>query len=359
MAKKEDKALTGAASGAAAGSVAGPWGAVIGGAIGGIGGLLSGDDDDGSAERARIAEIWDRIYAPTQDDLAVNYNDFSYAGDIDPRMLTAEQLSMRDNLQDVNLDPRLRQAQMQSLETLGKIAGSGFTPDELASLESSRMQRESDLTSRMKQLQQQQDARGVGSSDMALAQRMMEAQGAANRGAADARAQEAEAYKRSLQAIMNQGTLAGNMESSDYQRGANLANSLNQRELTNLNQRAQTNTSNVDAFNRALESNRNMRQDVLNKNTATRNSNMDANSQAYDRAYRMQADKAAGQAGGARTSYDIGQNQQARKDNMWSGVVQGGIGAVANYLGKSPASNTTEDNKIKLGTPKNNYGTPE
>lgn len=348
MATKEKKAIGGALSGAIqGGATGGVAGAITGGLLGGAGGLFGGDDEDNSAELARIQALWDNLYVPTQEDLAVAYNDFGYVGDITPQMLQAEQLAANDAYQNINVDPRLKQTQMNQLDTLSKIAGAGFTPDELASMEAARMQREADVSSKMKQMLQQQDARGVGNSDMALAQRMMEAQSAANRGAADARQEQAEAYKRSLNAITAAGTLAGNMGEQDYSRQADLAKALNTRENTNLSQRANTNTANVDAFNKALESNRNLRQDVSNKTTGSRNAQMDANSRAFDRAFNMGESKVRGQVGAVEGQMKQNDANQAADNALWSGVINSATQGAQNFFTKSADSDKITEKKAK------------
>ncbi len=343
MASKEVKALGGAASGASTGAAFGPYGALIGGVAGGLGGLLGGDDSGNSAQLAQNQALWNALMPPSAEDLAVNYNNYNYAGDVSPKMDVAQQLGQHDALQDVNLDPRLKQAQMSALDTLSKIAGSGFTPDEKASLDAARQQRDADVTSKLKALQQNQDMRGVGNSDMALAQQMMQAQSSANSGAADARAEQAQAYKRSLDAIMNKGSLASNMENTDYSRQANLANNLNSRELTNLGQRANVGASNVNRFNNALQYNNTNQQNVMNKNTDTQHSQANFNSQAKENAFANQIAKVNGQTGANVNVGNANIAQQNRNNATTSGLFDSVAKGAGAYLANNPADNTQQN----------------
>lgn len=355
MAKKEDKALSGAAGGASTGAAFGPWGALIGGVAGGAMGLMQGDDDDGSEQLAKNQALWAALKAPSAEDLSVDLDNYRYAGDIQAKEDQAQQLGAADALQNVQLDPRLKAAQMSSLDTLSKIAGGGFTPDEKAAMDSARQQREADVTSKLKALQQSQDMRGVGNSDMALSQRMLEAQSAANRGANDARAQEGNAFARSLSAISQRGTLAGQMDNTDYNRQAALATNLNNRELTNMQQRANVNNSNVNRFNNALQYNNTNQQANLNNNTNKQHTEATYNSGAKDRAYTGQVQRLAGMTG-ANINMGQAQNAAMRQDQARTAQVFNGITNAAAALRAGQQSDSNPEVDAKLNADQKKWG---
>jgi hypothetical protein len=215
-------------------------------------GQANARDKDAQQNLKNIQDLYAQLLVPSMEDQKLALQDYKSAGTLVNQQETPEQLAARDALQNVSLDPRLKQTQMNQLDTLQKIAGKGFTPDEKYALDEQRAKNEADVTAKLKQLQQQQSMKGVGNSDMALAQRMMEAQSGANRGAEDQRAIDAQGFKRSLDAISQAGNLAGNMDQTDYARQAQLAQNLNQRELTNMQQRTQAQKSNVDRFNHKI-----------------------------------------------------------------------------------------------------------
>jgi hypothetical protein len=243
---------------------------------------------------------------------------------------------MTDNLENVNLDPRLAQAKTSALETLQKIASGGFTANELNDLQNQRSSSEADLTSKLKQLQQNQDMRGVGNSDMALAQRMMAAQGAANSSGQAARDMQAQGLKRSLDAISQGGVLANQYENTDYARQADLANAKNTRELNNLSQRANVSNSNVDRFNNALQYNNTNRQANLNNNTNMQHSQQNANANAKNTAFGNQVTKLGGMTN---SNVNFANNQiqnQARDNAMTAGVFDGISKGAAAYIANNP-----------------------
>lgn len=289
-----------------------------------LGNQQANDQAKGAAdELQRIKQMYQNIVIPSIEDQKLNLQNYNVAGTYAPQTEAAQQLAAHDALQDVNLDPRLKQAQQQQLDTLRKIAGSGFTQDELLSAQAQRDKNESDVTARLKQLQQQQDMRGLGNSDLSLAQKMMEAQSGANRQAQDARSLQAEAARRSLQAIAQAGQLAGNMENTDYQRQANLAQNLNQRELANMQQRANVQRSNVDRFNDALKYNLGNQQQIANQNTSLANQQQIANKGLYQQQFQNQMSKAGGMSGvGTNIANNINNAAHGTRD-MYAGIAKG------------------------------------
>lgn len=280
---------------------------------------------DAANTLAKNRSLYEQLLIPSIEDQRLDLQQYTSAGNLVNKEDVAEQLAMQDALQNINLDPRLKQTQMDQLNTLQKIAGSGFTPDELYAMDTQRGKNEADVTSRLKQLQQQQDMRGMGNSDLALASRMQEAQSGANRSAEDARAQQALGFKRSLEAITQAGNLAGNIDQTDYNRQAALAQNLNQREATNLNQRSSVNRSNVDRFNQALASNLQNQQNIMNQNTGLANTQQQFNKGLAQTQFQNQLQKIGGITG-ANTSIAKGQEAGADRTRDLYGGVANSIG---------------------------------
>jgi hypothetical protein len=343
---KNNKALSGIISGAATG---GSVGGVPGALVGAGAGLLSGLMGDSAAEadqkrleeaQARNLALYNNLLIPEQQ---VNYENLTEGAQLDPRLQVADQLQNRDNLQDINLDPRLAQAKMSSLEAMQKIAGGGFTPQELNALQEQRSNRESDLTSKLKALQQNQDMRGVGNSDMALAQRMMEAQGSANRGAQDARNLQAQGMQRSMQAIIDGGNLANQYENTDYARQGNLAQAKNARELTNFRETASVNQGNVDRFNNALANNVARSRSVADQNHGINNTQQDMRNTLAQRSFQNNLSKIQGQSGANASEAAAAQNNINAGNSQWGGLMSGAIQAGAAYMGSQKKAGETVD----------------
>lgn len=327
-------------------------GAILGGLLGqGVAGYLGNQAAQDQVDAANnqlksIKALYEGIALPNMEDMRLDLQDYQSAGNLTPQQEAAEQLAMADALQNIQLDPRLKQAQLDQLATLQKIAGSGFTQDELLAAQALQDQNEAATTARLKQLQQQQDMRGVGTSDFALAQRAMEAQSGANRQAQDARALQAEAARRSLQAISQAGQLAGNLDQTDYARQAALAQNLNQRELTNLQQRANVNRSNVDRFNQALERNLSNQQNIMNQNVNLANQQQMANKGLYQQNFQNQLARAGG-ISGASGNLANASMQAAQGTRAMYGGIANAIGQGAAALTNLNKQSATNDNTLK------------
>jgi len=313
--------------------------AQIGGGI--IGNELSRGDRNAAQDQIRaIQAMYDQIQLPDIEKQKLNLEGFEQGQMLTPEQQQVRELSMQDQLQNINLDPRLKETQNNALDILRQISGKGFTPDEKAAMDEQRSSREADLTSKLKSIQQQQDMRGAGNSDMALSQRMMEAQGSANRGAADARNMEAQAFRRSLDAISQGANLASGMENTDYNRQANLANAQRGRETTNLQNRINTEGSNVDRFNRALEANTGRLNTTSDKNVALRNDQQQFNKNLVNQGFNQQLSLANARAGAGRDTANMNNSNADRTAGMAAGIGRGiGSGILA---AGAPSNKPTE-----------------
>lgn len=291
-----------------------------------------------AAENAQkdAVRAWNQVSSPELKEILMQR--YGVSGEMAPTLEQAEQLGMSDQLQNVATDPRLKAAQMSALDTLQKIGQGGFTPEQRAQLQSIRQQTEADNQSRLKALLQQQDARGVGSSDMSLAMRALEAQGAANRQASDINNTAATGFRQALEAMTSAGQLGGQMEQNEYNRQAALAEALRNRELQNFGQRADVQTRNVGAKNLAQQFNLQNQQDVANRNTDIANQQQMYNeNQRLQQMFQNQATIAGGKSGvnmGAAQNYaNMAQNTAKSGAETGKGIGELGMG-IAKLYGK-------------------------
>lgn len=320
------------------GAIAAP---VIGGMIGGQAGA-----GDRSAANAILNDIYNQyknLKVPTIESQQINPELMAVVGQLDPSMENALTLGSRDALQDIQLDPRLKNTQMDSLKMLEDIAKGGLTPSDRARLNATRRATQSDVNAQLNSMLQQQEQRGVGSSDASLALRSNAAQSAANRASAEMDREQAMAFERALAATEQAGTLAGNIEQADYGRQAALANALNQREQTNLNQRTGAQTRNIDRFNQAQQANLVNRQDVANQNVGIRNAAQTHNKGLNQTQFQNELSKLSGASGAGGAKADNLNESAKAKETMWGEM---GSGAGKMLLG---ASGLNSNKKGKQG----------
>lgn len=342
MANKDQKAMSGAVSGAASGAtIGGPWGAVIGGALGAVGGLMGGDDGPSQSE-ILMQEIYSKyagLQLPDIEKMKLALEEYKVTAD--PSMETPEQMGLTDNLENVTLDPRLEQARMAQLETMSKLGETSFTPSEQAQLNKMQRSVESDNQSRLKAMLQQQDMRGVGSSDAALASRMLQSQSAANRQAQESDNQASMAFERALAAKSAAANIAQGIQGDDYNRQSALAQALNAREAANVQSRSGVGQRNIDRFNDAQKTN----MSTSMANTNMRNSQQQFNKNLQQQDYDNELKRLAGQTGlvgGFAKAEELSNAENSAKNQGLSNTLAG-VGNIASSLFGGPAKLTTTD----------------
>lgn len=257
--------------------------------------------------------------------------EFKSSGMYDPATEQAFQLGSQDAMQNIAVDPRLKQAQMNQLETLSKLGETGFSPVEKAELNAMQRKVEADNTSRLQQILQQQDMRGVGSSEAGLAARLQDSQSSANRQAEEADRIAAQAFERALQSKMGAGQLGAQMEANDFGQQAAVAGAVNNREMANFNNRNQVQQRNVAGQNQGQMYNLQNQQGITNQNVALRNSQQQYNKELQQQQYQNELSKLAGMSGsgGNLSNNYAGQAQQTQQN--WANIGKGVGGAIAGY----------------------------
>lgn len=305
------------------GSIAAGIGAnVAGGLLGNA--LSSGDRSAASGILADIYNQYKNLQIPTIASQEISPEAYTVAGDLASYLENAQLLGQTDALQNVQLDPRLQKTQMDNLEMLNKIAsGGGMTDADKAALQLSLNKIEADSNARNQALLQQQDMRGVGSSDMATAMRAQNAQSAANRANEAALTTAAEGRNRALQAMASSSGLAQAMEQADYGRQAALAQNLNQREMANVQAQNAAQARNVAAQNAAAQFNLQNKQQVSGANTSARNAAQQYNKELQQQQYQNQLSRLSGMSGAGGAQSQNLQNQADRTANMWAGIGSG------------------------------------
>lgn len=353
---KTGSAISGAAQGATTGAmVGGPWGAVIGGGIGLAGGLMGGAA--ASEEQERAQKILQEMYAryanlqiPDIEKQRLAFEEYRSSGNYDPAMESALGISEHDPMQDIQVDPRLRQAQMNQLETLSKLGETGFSPEERAQINSMQRKVEADNTSRLQQILQQQDMRGVGSSEAGLAARLQSSQSAANRQAQEQEQIAAQAWNRALQAKMGAGQLGGQIENTQFGQEAAKAGAQTNREMANFNNRNSVQQRNIASQNQGQMYNLQNNQNVMNQNVGMRNNQQQYNKELSQQQYNNELQKLSGMSGQVpnianqhnQQAKQIGANYQNAAgglQNIWGALNMAQPGAGTKPTAAKPTAN--------------------
>ena len=370
------------------------------------------DEEDANAEEAAKKALmeWEGIDMPDLQPLA--FQNYEWQGDyaapstvtaptldagedvtfegIDPRLADTSTLD-GTSMDDIAVDPRLRDAQMGSLDALDEIiSGGGMSARERADL--SRVQ--SDVASadagRRGAILQNMQARGMGGSGMELLAQLQSSQAATDRAAQSGLDIEAQAQDRALQALMSKSDMAGGIRGQDYGEQANAAaardaiakfnagamndtsrfnattandaarynadgslktamfNKGNQLDVakTNAANSIGTQTTNAGYANDAAKSNWQGKQGLANANTDTANKQTVHNKSTLPQQQLENAATVAGGKSGAQSANQAywtakGDREAAEADAMFGAVVQGGAAIASGGATKSDERSKT------------------
>lgn len=340
------------------------WAPIAAAAIPVVAGALGGNKAskaDKAAQRMldEAREAYGNLQVPDLASQQYDAEQTAYAGDIDPALL-AQIGDISTAYDQISTDPRFTQAQYDSLGSLDSLINGGGMTD-LDKLNFQKAQDEAAQTSARQQAGITRDLaeRGMAGGGAEIAQRMMAAQGAANNSSAAAQEMAANAQQRALQAIMSRGSLAGDMQSQDFNQQATVANARDAIAKWNQEQALGVNKANQAATNAALESNRNAQQNVYNTNANANNAAAQYNAGAVGTQYNQQLDKINGMSGAAKTSAATRAASADQTRNQYAGYGQAAAGAVTalgDMYKNQPVTTTSseklagEDDQRKLNT---------
>lgn len=169
-----------------------------------------------------------------------------YFQDIDPVMLEDSLLA------SYSADPRLRQAQLDALDSLQEIVDmEGLTATDRARLEDINRQESAIERGNREAIMQNAAARGVGGSGLELAQQLISGQESAGRRAQQGFDVAADAEQRALDAMMMTGQLSGDMRGQEFaeaQAKAQAQDMINQFNVQNQNMFSQYNQEQRNAL---------------------------------------------------------------------------------------------------------------
>jgi hypothetical protein len=166
--------------------------------------------------------------------------------------LIAEELGP-SALEQISLDPKMRQAQMAALESMAELGQVGLAPEDLAAARELQRQVGAQEQARQESILQQMERMGTGDSGLALAAKLSSSQAAANRAAveADRLAQQAGQSRRA--ALAQTSGMAGNLRTQDYGEAARAAEAQDLINRFNVGQRMDVQRSNLTNRQRIAE----------------------------------------------------------------------------------------------------------
>lgn len=231
---------------------------------------------------------------------------------------------------NISTDPRLKQAQLSALSQLQEIGDSGgMNLQDKANLENLKSSLAQSERGSREAITQNMAQRGMAGSGMELASQLMNQQSSAQKASQQGLDIAAQAQQRALEAIMNAGTLGGNMRSQDYNEQAQAAAAQDAINKFNTANQQQVQTNNVQARNNAQASNLASSQEIANANVATRNQQQQYNKELLQKQFDNQIAKANGVAGVDKAQADLYTQQGNANKQFLGSLIGAGASAYA------------------------------
>ena len=278
-----------------------PISAGVGGAmaVGGLFATLKGSKEMKKAKKylRENKALWKALQTPDLENLKVKLEQAASQGKLDPKIGQAI-LQDPSAMQDVGADPKLVQAQEQSLGALQRIAQSGGQDATTRARMAQTMGQvgQQERASR-EALQAQMQRRGIGGGGTDIASQMLAQQQSAGQAAQMGFQTAADAEQRALQAIAQSGQMAGQMRSQQVGEDAARAQAMDRINQFNTQHRQQLQASNYAALNAAEAANLQAAQQLENQNVGRRESRNLQHTQAYQTDFANRAKKTQGMAG--------------------------------------------------------------
>lgn len=242
-------------------------------------------------------------------------------------LLQAEQMGETD-LANIQMNPALKQQQMELLQALKQRADEGLTSEDKARMSEFRRMSAGDEQARQSSILQSMAERGVAGGGSELAARLASSQASADRESQAGVQMAGQASQARLAALQGASDQAGKIRSQDYGEQENVA-------------KARDAIAQFNAMNRQSTAQQNLgeRQRISEAQTGTRNlqnqQRISQEQQAFDNRYR----KAGGQAQASQnlSGMYMQQAQMAPEKSGWGGAIGtlagAGIGAMAGGTG--------------------------
>jgi hypothetical protein len=325
-------ALSGAGTGAAVGAAFGGVGAVPGAIIGGVAGaaipLLMGDGSEESdmerQARLEALSIISQIQSPELQQIALEQ--YASQGEITPEF-EKEILQQDTAMKGISLDPRLKQAQMEALESLRDVGRTGLRAEDRLALEEIQMKAARDAQAQREAILQSRQMRGLAGGGDELVAALQAGQSEANTGRLAGLQQAAMAQRAALQGIAQGGQLGGQIRQQEYGEQSDLAKATDEINRFNTGAQIARQQRNINRTNEAQQANLANKQQLSNLNVGLANQQNIYNKQTLPQQQFENRFKVAGSKANVLTGHgaylgDVAANKQAGQQALFEGAGQ-------------------------------------
>lgn len=284
--------------------------------------LSQGDRDRAATLQRQMLKEYQNLQIPDIEKQKLDLFLKESAGNFTPEELLQES-QRNDYLDNIQADPRLRQARMNQLGLLEEMSKTGMTPAEQAQANKLQRMQAAEAQSKIADIERQAAQTGMKSSGASLLAKLQAAQSARNAASGDKDALLAQMSNRRLSASEGAGNLAGGLEETDYGRLVDKAKNkmgIDQFNLQNQNAARQQNWASRNA---ASLRNLDLKQRLGETNVDTRNQQQQYNKELQQQQYENRLKRLAGMSGASGSAAQSYQDSADRTAGMLTGIGQG------------------------------------
>jgi hypothetical protein len=244
----------------------------------------------------------------------------------------------------VQQDPETKAAQMAALQGLQDItSGGGMTAMDRQKLNQIATEEATRSRGAREAIMQQAQARGAGGSGMDILAQLQNQQESANRASSRDIDVAAMAQQRALEALQQQGQLAGQIGQQGFQQGAQRAQAQDEISKFNAQNRQQVGMSNVAARNLAQGANLSNQQQIANANVSAANQQAAQRGQVAQQQYENELRRRQGQAGIETTNVGNQFAESQGRANANNQMIGAGLAAATGLGGAYMASQASQN----------------
>jgi len=313
-------------------------GGIVGGITGAIGSTIGKGDDKraleiGEQSALENLRLWGQLKVPTIEEQQIILQNPDLMGQYTPEQIQYMQLNA-SAMDQVGADPQTIEAQNDALRQLQEVSKGGFTEADKATAREIQRTVSQDAQARQKAILNAMAQRGTLGSGMELAAQLQGAQQATEQMSRGGEGLTQQAQARALQALGQQGSLAGQMRQQQVGEQADIARAKDEISRFNLANRQRVGETNVGERNRAQLLNLQQQQARENQRATLANQQQMYNKDLIQQNYRDRLAKLQGQlklksqfADAQAASATAGaERKRGAFEGIVGGAIQGGTG---------------------------------
>lgn len=249
-----------------------------------------------SGSTPKVQDHFSSIETPKVEDMQIQLEQLVQQGSLSPEQAQAI-LADPSAMNQITTDPGLKSAQMDALLGLQDISSSGGLTDmDQANLSRIKNQEDTAARGQREAILQNAQSRGLGGSGLELMSQMQNQQSAATRNSQRDMDVAGQAQERALQALMQGGSLAGQIQNQDFGQKAQIAQANDAISKFNTQNRQNVGLTNTAANNAAQAGNLNAKQSIADANVGLANSQQQYNKELLQKDFNNKMAKAGGQS---------------------------------------------------------------